>query len=200
MEISVATLFFNCSGQSDMQKVARIGKLFGRGGEVMMTLYSTFPEKFDAKSTPLFAKVDGLNVPLYLEKFERRGRAGAIVSFADIDTERRVTEFLAMELYMVDCEGDELGDGSADDEFTMEDLIGFAVEATTVVGEYGGEPEIVKGEVVDYYDNLKNPLFGISVEGREGEVLIPAAEEFIGGIDFEGRRIVFLLPEGLLNL
>ncbi len=180
-----------------MQKVARIGKLFGRGGEVMMTLYSTFPERFDSSSTPLLAKVDGLNVPLYLDKFERRGRAGAIVAFADIDTERRVTEFLGMELYLADVE-EELGDGSTDDEFTMEDLIGFAVEATTIVGEDGGEPEIVRGELVDYYDSLKNPLFGVMIDGRE--VLIPAAEEFIGGIDFDGRRIVFLLPEGLLNL
>ncbi len=172
-----------------MQTVARIGKLFGTGGEVMVTLYSTFPEKFDAKSTPLFAKVDGLNVPLYLEKFERRGRAGAIIAFADIDTERRATEFLSMELYIAEVD-EELGDGSTDDEFTMEDLIGFAVEVV--------EPESARGELTKYYENSKNPLFGVEIDGRE--VLIPAAEEFIGAIDFEGRKIVFVLPEGLLDL
>ncbi|MFI3288918.1 MAG: ribosome maturation factor RimM [Rikenellaceae bacterium] len=174
-----------------MQTVARISRLFGTDGEVMMTLYPTFPENFNTSKEPLFAKIDGLNVPLYLDKFERRGRAGATVLFADIDTERRVSELLGCELYIAESEED-MSEGSDDDEFTLEDLIGFSVEATT------GDGNIVEGELTAYYDNLKNPLFGVTIEGRE--VLIPAAEEFIAGIDFEGERIVFLLPEGLLEL
>lgn len=184
-----------------MQAVARINKLFGTAGEVMVTLYSTFPEKFNKSKTPLFAKVDGLNVPLYIEKFERRGRAGAIVSFADIDSERRVSEFLSMELYAVESE-EEVVPGSVDDEFTLDDLVGFAIEAVTLVhsGQEGGnaEPTVVKGELTDFIDNPNNPLFCVMIDGRE--VLIPANEQFIGGIDFDGQKVVFLLPEGLLEL
>ncbi len=157
----------------------------------MITLYPDFPEDFDLDN-PLFAKVDGLNVPLYLEKFERRGKAGAVVSFADIDTERRVSEFLNTELYLPESEDD--GDYySADDEFTMEDLVGFKVEATV------GDGIISAGELTEYYDSHKNPLFEVTFEGGR-EVLIPAAEEFIAGIDFDAHTIVFLLPEGLLEL
>ncbi len=174
-----------------MQTVARISRLFGTDGEVMITLYPTFPENFNTSKEPLFAKIDGLNVPLYLEKFERRGRSGANVLFADIDTERRVTELLGSELYLPENEED-MSEGSDSDEFTMEDLIGFGVEATT------GDGDVVEGELTAYYDNLKNPLFGVMIDDRE--VLIPAAEEFIAGIDFDGERIVFLLPEGLLEL
>lgn len=174
-----------------METVARVNRLFGTGGEVMITLYPTFPEDFNTQQEPLFAKIDGLNVPLYLEKFERRGRAGAVVSFADIDTERRVTELLNTELYIAETEED-MNEWSADDEFTMEDLVGFAVEAATSDGE------IYEGELTAFYDNPNNPLFGVML--GEKEVLIPAAEEFIGGIDFEGERIVFILPDGLLDL
>ncbi len=156
----------------------------------MITLYPSFPEDFDGDKEPLFAKVDGLNVPLYLEKFERRGRAGAVVAFADIDTERRATEFLNMELFA--AERDEDMSGSVDDEFTMEDLVGYEVDATI------GDGIIYAGEITAFYDS-RNPLFEVTFDGGR-EVLIPAAEEFIGGIDFEGEKIVFILPEGLLEL
>lgn len=175
-----------------MESVARISRLFGTGGEVMITIYPTLPEDFDPSTEPLFAKIDGLNVPLYLEKFERRGRAGAVVSFADIDTERRVSELLSTELYIADVEED-MSEAYADDEFTLEDLVGFSVEATT------GDGIVHEGEIVAYYDSSKNPLFGVTLQGGK-EVLIPAAEEFFAGIDFDEGHIVFMLPEGLLDL
>jgi 16S rRNA processing protein RimM len=81
----------------------------------------------------------------------------------------------------------EFDDERDDDEFYMEDLIGFSVSA--------GE---LRGEVVDYYDSEHNPLFGIDF--GKGEQLIPAAEEFIAQIDFDKQHIKLLLPEGLLEL
>ena len=79
---------------------------------------------------------------------------------------------------------DEEGD---DDEFYMEDLIGFKVE----VGK-------LRGEITDYYDSEMNPLFGIDF--GDGERLIPAAEEFIVRIDFERGKMKMILPEGLLEI
>ncbi len=172
-----------------MESVARINRLFGVDGEVMITLYPTLPSSFEMAKDPLFAKIDGLYVPLYLDKFERRGRAGAVVAFADIDTERRVSELLNTELYLPESEEEQI---TTEDEFTLEDLIGFAVEAR--VGNTGGYYE---GEVSEFYDG-RNPLFGLLIDGRE--VLIPAVEEFIAGIDFERRHIIFILPEGLIEL
>jgi 16S rRNA processing protein RimM len=74
-----------------------------------------------------------------------------------------------------------------DDEFTFEDLIGFTVK----VGRR-------KGTITDFYDNDINPLFEITLS--DGEHLVPAAEEFIAGIDFEQRTIKLVLPDGLLLL
>ncbi len=153
----------------------------------MLSLYPTFPEEFDL-NTPLLVTIDALEVPLYCERFERRGISGAAASFADFDTERRAQELLGLEFRMGEEEAEE-----EDEEFYMEDLIGFEVLAEEVAN---GQPQ--HGTLIDYYDSEVNPLFGVEIGGRE--ILVPAVEEFIAHIDFEGRTIHMVLPEGLLNL
>ena len=160
----------------------RINRLFGTDGGVMLSLYADFPEEFDT-GTPLLVTIDALEVPLYCERFERRGTSGAVASFADFDTERRAQELVGLE-FRIECDEDE------DDEFYLEDLIGFAVTCT----EAGADG--AKG--TDYYDSDANPLFELEIGGRT--VLLPAAEEFIAHIDFGGRTMKLVLPEGLLDL
>ena len=164
-----------------MIAVGRIGRLFGTDGGVMITLYTAFPDDF-SNEEPLFVVIDELAVPLFCASFERRGQAGAVVHFDDIDTERRAEEFLiGREIFIEEQAQDD------DDEFYMEDLIGFKVS----VGK-------LRGELTDYYDSEANPLFEIVIDGKEH--LIPAQEEFIAHIDFDKRNIKFILPDGLLEL
>ncbi len=167
--------------------VGKVNKLFGRKGEVAITLYNTFPDNF-SQEEPLLVEIDSLTVPLFFSSFERRGVSGAIVAFDDLDTPERATELIGKEL-SIEIEADEAND----DEFYMEDLIGFAAK---VIDESG--KQVAAGRVADYYDSEANPLFGLELDGRE--VLVPAVEEFIVQIDFEGGQMVFLLPEGLLEL
>ena len=163
-----------------MIAVGRIGRLFGIEGGVMVTLYTTFPDDFRMEE-PLFIRVDELAVPLFCSSFERRGQSSAVVNFDDIDTERRAEEWLVgREIFIEEEESD-------DDEFYMEDLIGFKA----IVGRQ-------RGEVIDYYDSEANPLFEIAIGDKQH--LIPAQEEFIAHIDFDKRAIKFVLPEGLLEL
>ena len=164
-----------------MIAVGRIGRLFGTDGGVMVSLYNAFPDDFSHEE-PLFVVIDELAVPLFLSSFERRGQSGAIIHFDDIDTEYRAENYLVgREIFIAEKEDDN------DDEFYMEDLIGFKVS----VGK-------LRGELTDYYDSEANPLFEIVIDGKEH--LIPAQEEFIAHIDFEGRKIKFVLPDGLLEL
>ena len=164
-----------------MIAVGRIGRLFGTDGGVMVTLYTAFPDDF-SNEEPLFVVIDELAVPLFCASFERRGQAGAVIHFDDIDTERRAEEFLIGREIFIEEEAED-----DDDEFYMEDLIGFKVS----VGK-------LKGELTDYYDSEANPLFEIVIDGKEH--LIPAQEEFIAHIDFDKRTIKFVLPDGLLEL
>ena len=169
----------------------KINKLFGTDGGVMLSLYAGFPEDFDPETVPLLATVDALEVPLCCERFERRGQTGAVAAFADLDTDRRASELLGLEFRIE--QGDE-----EDDEFYLEDLIGFAAEAEELAADEGETPRKCSGTLTDYYDSEANPLFELEIEGRR--VLVPAAEEFIARIDFGERRIRFVLPAGLLTL
>ena len=98
-----------------MIAVGRIGRVFGNEGGVMVTLYANFPDDFQTKE-PLFVVIDKLAVPLFCTSLERRGQAGAIIHFDDIDTVRRAEEYLVgRELLIEEGEDD-------NDEFYMEDL------------------------------------------------------------------------------
>lgn len=164
-----------------MTPVAKISKKFGVESEVTLVLYDTFPDDFDPNTEPLIAEIDGLKVPLYCKSFDRIKQTRAQVMFEDLDTDRRVNEIIYKEL-SIDREREQ-----NDDEFTLENLIGFEITAN-------GK----RGVVSDFFDCDVNPLFEFEIDGRR--VLVPAVEDFICGIDFEKKSIKFRLPDGLLDL
>lgn len=167
----------------------RINKPFGTEGGLMLSLYADFPEEFSPQQTPLFVEIDSLDVPLWCERFERRGISGAVATFADFDTERRAAELVGLEFRIESGERD-------DDEFYLEDLIGFHVEG--IETRHEAEPLHFEGRLTDYYDSEANPLFELETGGRR--VLVPAVEEFIAHIDFEQRSVKLVLPEGMTDL
>lgn len=172
---------------STLLSVGRVSKLFGSG--LYINLYDRFPTKLNLEE-PLFVKIDNLEVPLFIDKFDRRGQSSAVVQFADIDTEIRATELLGMELFLREGKADEQwseADELDDDEIYFEDLVGYEAQLSTEV----------KGVIEEYIES-ENPLFRISVGERE--VLIPAVEELIVVFDEDRRTIEFSLPDGLLEL
>lgn len=167
--------------------VAKVGKSFGTHGELTLNLYDTFPSDFTTEE-PLFVYVDKLVVPLFFDHFERRGKSGAVVRFADLDTPYRAAELISKELLMgFEEPEEEIFD--EDDELYMEDFVGF--NATF-------EGCDAQGEVVDFEDDEWNPLFYLDIAGRE--VIIPAVDDFIVEYSPTRRTVHFDLPEGLLDL
>lgn len=167
--------------------VARVAKSFGRSGELLVGLYDTFPEKFDVKE-PLFVEIDGLAVPLFCDRFERRGKRGALVVFSDFLSERRTAELIGRELFSlagraVEADEEEIGD----DLIYLEDLVGLKA----VIDDR------FEGTIADFIDG-ENPLFLLTIDGRE--VYVPAVDEFIVETDLDEGVIRFEVPEGLLGL
>lgn len=165
----------------ERKPAGKIGKLFGHDGGLLITLYDAFPDDHDSEE-PLYVRLDGLAVPLFVERFERRGRRGAAVRFADVDTPERAAELVGEEIFI--C-----GEGERDDEMSLDALVGYRF---TIAGE------TVEGTVTGFVDSAMNPLFQLDAGGSE--LLIPARDEFVESIDPRTRVIAFVLPEGLLEL
>ncbi len=177
-------------GREKRHPVGRITKLYGGHGELSIQLYDTFPADFTT-SEPLFVEIDKLAVPLFCTSLSRKGTKRAVVVFEDIDTERRASELLGLEVQLpatrLDAEEDERADG----ELYWEDLVGFRAELYE-------EGELRAEGVVEAYIDGRNPLFRLLV--AEQEVWIPATEEFIRELDDEAQHIIFDLPEEFLSL
>lgn len=168
--------------------VGRVAKSFGLSGELMVNLFDTFPADFDTRE-PLFVVIDKLAVPLFCDRFERRGKRSALVVFSDFYSEKRTAELIGCELFLDGAESvpdEEPLDPDAD-EFYPEDLVGFGV---VVDG-------IREGVVTEFIDG-ENPLFLLSLDGKS--VYVPVADEFITEIDVAGRKIRMQLPDGLIDL
>lgn len=178
----------NAPGNPPCERIpaAKVSKPFGLPGEVVISLYDTFPEHVDMDE-PFFAEIDSLAVPLYLEKFERRGRSGALVRFADFDTPERVSELLGRELYILSTQSDE--EDNDEGVIYLEDFVGFAAL-------FAGKD--MQGRIESFIEHEHNPLFSVDIDGSE--VLIPATDELIADFDAEARTVTFDLPEGLLEL
>ncbi|MEQ3030572.1 ribosome maturation factor RimM [Alistipes indistinctus] len=210
--------------EENAEAVARVSKTFGQNGELTLNLYDSFPQDFNP-SEPLFVVIDKLAVPLFCDRFQRRGRSGAVVTFGDIDTERRAAELIGLELYL--SPGPDEEDDEGDGLIYLEDLVGYTVRLTgenpdTPVSnplppssspeskpapepgpehsETGSDEQRsgCSADQIEEFIDGENPLFRVRIGSRE--VLIPAVEEFIADIDQERQSIEFDLPEGLLEL
>jgi len=169
--------------------VGKITKSFGNRGELTLNLYDTFPEDFNTEE-PLIVHIDDLAVPLFCDLFTRRGANGALVCFADFDTPKRASELIGREVFLPESRTEKSDDSEDTEEgLYLEDFVGFKA----VFKGTGKE-----GTVTDFADDGFNPLFVIDYDGRE--VLVPAADDFIESFSARRRKIVFDLPEGLLEL
>ena len=154
-------------------------------------------------SEPLFVVIDKLAVPLFCDRFQRRGQSGAVVKFGDIDTERRASELIGHELYFNNPCAEEEEEEAGDGLIYLEDLVGYRIllNANTVSdsseSELDCKTQHQEDRIEEFIDG-ENPLFKAEIGGRE--VWIPAVEEFITDIDEEAHTIEFDLPDGLLDL
>lgn len=166
--------------------VAEVVKTFGVNGELVLKLYSSFPEEIDLEE-PVFIDMDGIPVPFFFKSFRFNGKSKAIVVFDDFETETLAEELLGKAVF---CNEEDLDSEEA--EPSPADFIGFKVLTHA-------EPPLMLGTIEDYYDSPNNPLFQV-LTADDKEILLPVNEEFIVAIDDEGEAIFVDLPEGFLDV
>lgn len=165
-------------------KIAKVMKIFGNDGSVVMRLYDNFPDEVNFEE-PLFILLDELATPLFFNLFQRRGKDKALVRFDDIDTPYRAGFIVGREaIAFVDAD-DEPHDG----ELYYDDMVGFTLKD----GVSGRE-----GEIIEYIDSENNPLFEVVMDGVS--VMVPVADDLIEEIDQDSKSILMTLPDGLIDL
>lgn len=168
--------------------MARLGRAWGRRGEIIADSLTSGPERFTGvKEVYLFEPGGAAQAgrPFGLESvWEHRARL--VFKFHGVDSISDAEPLQGAEVRLPRSERAPLADG----EFYQSDIIGCdVVERST------GERI---GAVVDWVDN-GGPLL-LEVSGTDKPILIPFVKAICVEIDVAGRRIAVELPEGLKDL
>lgn len=114
-------------------------------------------------------------------------RINGKIVLMDFEEIQNKTDALTLSGVEINIRRDLLGEIN-EDEYYLSDIIGMEV--------YNNGKLL--GQVEDVFETAAHDIYVVG-EGKE-EIMIPAVEEFVLGIDFEGRRIDTDLPEDLINL
>ena len=164
----------------DVYKIGRIGKAHGIKGEVSLQFDDDIFDRVDADY--LVLDVDGILVPFYMEEYRFRNDSVCLVKFSDIDTQQRAAELTGCDVYFPRALAEE-----ADEMPSLASLVGFDIIEAKGNGRVG--------TIAAIDDQTANILFEL-----EDGTLIPANDDLITDIDWEGKRITMNIPKGLLEL
>ena len=176
--------------KEDVYKIGRLGKPHGVKGEISFQFTDDVFDRTDADY--LIIEVDGILVPFFIEEYRFRSDETALLKLEDIDTQDAARELTNSDVFFERW----LSDNA--DEPSMAAIIGYRLINDADSREIG----VITG----FDDSTENILFEVMKTDMQGgsasgsPVLIPAADEFIKGIDNDKREIRVALPEGLLDL
>ena len=169
--------------KEEVYKIGIFNKPHGIHGELQFTFTDDIFDRADCDY--LVCQLDGIFVPFFIEEYRFRSDSTALVKLEGVDTAERARMFTNVDVYFPVEHVDEAEAG----ELSWNFFIGFRMEDV----HHG-----LLGEVVDVDTTTVNTLFVVKQEGEE--LLVPAQEEFILGIDQEKKLLTVELPEGLLDL
>lgn len=159
--------------------IGRITGLHGVRGEVKFIPYGEI-KAFSWKT--VFLEEKGAQRALEIES-TRRHKAGFLILFKGYSSRDSSKELVARDVRVPGAEVPRL----PEEEYYHSDLVGLRV-ITDEGKPLGTVTEIIPTGASDV----------ITVEGPDGEILIPVTDETIKEVDLEGNRITVHLLEGLL--
>lgn len=169
--------------KEEVYKIGIFNKPHGIHGELSFTFTDDIFDRVETEY--LICLLDGILVPFFLEEYRFRSDTTALVKLEGVDTAERARMFTNIEVYFPAKHAE----AAEPEELSWNFFVGFRIEEV-----HRGE----LGEVTDVDTTTINTLFVVDYKGEE--LLIPAQEDFIVGIDQENRVITVDLPEGLLAM
>ncbi len=167
---------------SSLLEAGKVIKHAGFEGDVIVRV--TLPSvKMVRRGAFLYVLQDGNPVPYRVRASADRGEGFYEISLDLLDTEEKARQLVGLTV-MVGPEMIKKRVATGDTGwvgYTMADTAGNPIGVITGVEDIPG-----------------NPL--LRVDTGAGEVLVPAAEEWVASVDEEKKLLVFDLPEGLLGI
>lgn len=137
----------------------------------------------------IIMKIDGINVPFFVESWRSRGSEAVLIKFDNISNETEAETYCGKELMALTSELPQSDGHYDEDGFYASDLIGWQISdnGSTV------------GTVDDFDDSTENLLLSVTTpQGKR--ILVPFADELIIDIFPEDHKIDMNLPDGLNEL
>ena len=167
-------------GEPEFLVVGKLGKPHGVDGEIVMAVYTDFPERLQEGAVVFIGKQ---YKPLQITR-RRLHASGLLLGFAGYQTRENVAELTNL-LVQVRTSGlPELEQG----EFYQHQLIGLHV-----VDERGE----MLGRITGIIETGANDVFIVQDED-ENEILIPAIDSVVNNIDLGANQIRIRLLPGLI--
>ncbi len=170
--------------RDEVYKIGKLGKPHGVKGEISFAITDDVFDRVDADY--LVLDIDGILVPFYIEEYRFKNDENVLVKFEDIDTQEQARNYTGCEVYFPRHLSDSDGEN-----MTWAEIIGF-----TLVDD---ATDKAVGVIHHVDDTTLNLLFEVTApDGKD--LLIPASNELIEGVDAGKKEIRVTLPEGILNI
>lgn len=171
--------------KEEVYKIGLFNKPHGIHGELSFTFTDDIFDRADCDY--LVCLLDGIFVPFFIEEYRFRSDSTALVKLEGIYTAERARMFTNIEVYFP---VEHVSEEATAAELSWDFFVGFRMEDV----RHGS-----LGTVIEVDATTVNTLFVVEQSDGE-ELLVPAQEAFIVGIDQKKKRITVDLPEGLLAL
>ncbi len=171
--------------KEEVTRIGQFNKPHGIKGELSFTFSN---DVFDGSECEfLICELNGIFVPFLLESYKFKSDVSAFVKLKGIDSEQDAKMFTNLDVYFPTKYIPEIGITPAK---AWSFFVGFTMEDVS--------RNIAIGEIIEIEESTANTLF--IVENNNTEYLIPAAEDWIVGVDMEEKILQVELPEGLIDL
>ena len=169
--------------ENDFFYLGTLTKPFGLKGGLCAFFDTDNPENY-AELPAVFLDLDGEKIPYNIEEIIYRGSNQFIIRFAGVGA-NEARDFVGVELYLPLNQLPKL----PGNRFYFHEVIGF-----TVADEQKGEI----GTCREFLEVSNNPIMVVAHDDKE--ILIPASQQFVTGIDRDNRILHIQAPEGLIDL
>ena len=169
--------------ENDFFYLGTLTKPFGLKGGLCAFFDTDNPENY-TNLPAVFLDLDGEKIPYTIESIIYRGNNQFIIQFEGVNANES-RDFVGVELYLPLSQLPKL----PGNRFYFHEVIGFAV-----VDEERGEI----GTVREFMELSNNPI--MVVEHGDKEILVPASQQFVTGIDRDNRILHIQAPEGLIDM